>query len=312
MKLGFIGLGNMGQAMARNIARAGHQLTVYNRTRSRADELRAEGARVAVSPYDAALNADVLITMLANDEAVEAVIFGSHRAVRQEGLGALHGLRAGTVHISMSTIGVALSKRLAEAHAAAGQAYVAAPVFGRPDVAAAARLWIVAAGPADHIERCRPVFEPISQGMFTVGEEPWTANVVKLAGNFLIASMLEALGEAFALVRKSGVEVHQFLEISNSALFKSPLYETYGSIIADERYEPAGLKLALGLKDVRLALEAADAASAPMPLASLIRDHFLSAIAHGQGEMDWAGLARVIAEHAGLGEPKTMPRAMAH
>jgi 3-hydroxyisobutyrate dehydrogenase-like beta-hydroxyacid dehydrogenase len=300
MNIGFIGLGNMGQAMARNIARAGHQLTVYNRTRSRADELRAEDARVAVSPYDAAVNADVLITMLANDEAVEAVIF------------ALHGLRAGTVHISMSTISVALSKRVAEAHAAAGQAYIAAPVFGRPDVAAAARLWVVAAGPADHIERCRPVFEPISQGMFTVGEEPWTANVVKLAGNFLIASMLEALSEAFALIRKSGVEVHQFLEISNSALFKSPLYETYGSIIAEERYEAAGLKLALGLKDVRLALEAAEVAATPMPLASLIRDHFLSAMAHGQGEMDLAGLARVIAENAGLGEPKAMPRSMAH
>jgi 3-hydroxyisobutyrate dehydrogenase-like beta-hydroxyacid dehydrogenase len=312
MKIGFIGLGNMGQAMARNIARAGHQLTVYNRTRSRADELRAEGARVAVSPYDAALNADVLITMLANDEAVEAVIFGTQHAAGQEGRGALHGLRLGTVHISMSTISVALSKRLADAHAAAGHAYIAAPVFGRPDVAAAANLWVVAAGPADQLARCRPVFEPINQGVFTAGEEPWTANVVKIAGNFLIASMLEALGEAFALVRKSGVEVHQYLKIINSGLFKSPVYENYGSIIADERYEPAGLKLALGLKDVRLALAAAEAAATPMPLASLIQDHFLSAIAHGQGEMDWAGLARVIAENAGLGEPQAMPRSMAH
>ena len=312
MNIGFIGLGNMGQAMARNIARAGHTLTVYNRTRGRAEELRADGARVANSPYDAALNAEVLITMLANDEAVEAVIFGAQHAASQEGRGALHGLRPGTAHISMSTISVALSKRLADAHAAAGHAYIAAPVFGRPDVAAAAHLWVVAAGPADHIERCRPVFELMSQGLFTVGEEPWTANVVKLAGNFLIASMLEALGEAFALVRKSGVEVHQFLDIINAALFKSPIYETYGSIIADERYEPAGFKLALGSKDVRLALEAADAAATPMPLASLIRDHFLSAIAHGQGETDWAGLARVIAENAGLGEPKAMPHAMAH
>jgi 3-hydroxyisobutyrate dehydrogenase-like beta-hydroxyacid dehydrogenase len=312
MKVGFIGLGNMGQAMARNIARAGHQLTVYNRTRGRADELRADGARVAVSPYDAALNADVLITMLANDEAVEAVLFGTHHTGSQEARGALHGLRPGTVHISMSTISVALSKRLAEVHAAAGQAYIAAPVFGRPDVAAAAKLWVVAAGAADQLERCRPVFVVISQSLCIVGEEPWTANVVKLAGNFAIAAMLEALGEAFALVRKSGVEVHQFLQIINSALFKSPLYENYGSIIADERYEPAGLKLALGLKDVRLALEAADAAATPMPLASLIRDHFLPAIAHGQGEIDWAGLARVIAENAGLGEPTTMPHSMAH
>jgi 3-hydroxyisobutyrate dehydrogenase-like beta-hydroxyacid dehydrogenase len=312
MNIGFIGLGNMGQAMARNIARAGHTLTVYNRTRGRAEELRADGARMANSPYDAALNADVLFTMLANDEAVEAVIFGAHHAASQEGRGALHGLRPGTAHISMSTISVALSKRLADAHAAAGHAYIAAPVFGRPDVAAAANLWVVAAGPADHIERCRPIFELMTQGLCTVGEEPWTANVVKLTGNFLIASMLEALGEAFALVRKSGVKVHQFLDIINAALFKSPIYETYGSIIADERYEPAGFKRALGSQDVRLALEAADAAATPMPLASLIREHFLAAIAHGQGGMDWAGLARVIAENAGLGEPNAMPHAMAH
>jgi 3-hydroxyisobutyrate dehydrogenase-like beta-hydroxyacid dehydrogenase len=212
----------------------------------------------------------------------------------------------------MSTISVALSKRLAEAHAAAGQAYIAAPVFGRPDVAAAAELWVVAAGPAEPLERCRSVFDAISQGLWLVGEEPWTANVVKLAGNFAIAAMLEALGEAFALVRKSGAEVHQFLQIINSALFKSPLYETYGSMIADERYEPAGFKLALGLKDVRLALAAADAAATPMPLASLIRDHLLSAIAHGQGDMDWAGLAQVIAENAGLGEPTATPRSMVH
>jgi 3-hydroxyisobutyrate dehydrogenase-like beta-hydroxyacid dehydrogenase len=311
MNIGFIGLGNMGQAMARNIARAGHTLTVYNRTR-RAEELRAEGARVANSPYGAALNADVLITMLADDEAVEAVIFGAQHAASPEGRGALHGLRPGTAHISMSTISVALSKRLADTHAAAGHAYIAAPVFGRPGVVAAAHLWVVAAGPAEHIERCRPLFDLMSQGLFTVGEAPWAANVVKLAGNFLLAAMLEALGEAFALVRKSGVEVHQFLDIINAALFKSPIYATYGAIIADARYEPAGFKLALGSKDVRLALEAADAAATPMPLASLIRDHFLSAMAHGQGGMDWAGLARVIAENAGLGEPTAMPHAMAH
>jgi 3-hydroxyisobutyrate dehydrogenase-like beta-hydroxyacid dehydrogenase len=170
---------------------------------------------------------------------------------------------------------------------------------GRPDVAAAANLWVVAAGAADQIARCRLVFEAIGQGTFTMGEEPWIANVVKLAGNFLIASMLEALSEEFALARQSGVEVDRFLKIINSALFKSPFYATYGSINADGGYEPAWLKLALGLKDVRLALAAAEAVATPMPPASLIRDHFLSAIAHGQGEMDWAGLARVIAENAG-------------
>jgi 3-hydroxyisobutyrate dehydrogenase-like beta-hydroxyacid dehydrogenase len=302
MKVGFIGLGNMGQPMARNLLRAGYELAVYNRTRSRTEKLRIEGAYVADSPLDVALHAEVLITMLPDDHAVEEVIFGGSDVVGGEVRGALHVLGRGATHVSMSTISVRLSQRLAEMHSQAGQAYVAAPVFGRPQVATAAKLWIVAAGPPNQIERCRPLFDTMGQGVFVVGEEVGAANVVKLAGNFMIASMIETLGEAFALVRKSGVEAKQFLEIINGVVFKSLIYENYGIRITEERYEPAEFKLRLGLKDMRLVLEAAESVSAPMPLVSLIRDHFVSAIARGQGEIDWLGLARVSAENAGLGE----------
>lgn len=297
MKIGFIGLGNMGRGIAGNLLRAGYTLAVYNRTRSHAEELQAAGAHVADSPAAAATDAEVLITMLSDDQAVEQVIFGTNDAA--ETRGAIHTLQQGAVHISMSTISKALSARLAQAHHAAGQHYLAAPVFGRPEAAAAAKLWVVAAGPTEQIERCRPLFDAVGQGLFTVGTEAPIANVIKLAGNFMIASLLETLGEAFALVRKSGADAAQFLDIMN-ALFRSPVVENYGKIIVAERYEPAGFKLKLGLKDVRLVLEVADAAAAPMPIASLIRDHFLSAIAHGQGDVDWAALARVAAENAGL------------
>ncbi len=295
MKVGFIGLGNMGKAMARNLLQAGHELKVYNRTRSAGDELASNGARIADSPTDVVQGVEILITMLANDAAVEAMVFGEENQH-----GALQALERSAVHISMSTISVALSQKLQQAHTNAEQAYLSACVFGRPEMAAAAKLSIVTAGASEQIERCRPLFEAMGQAVSIVGEEPWKANLVKLTGNFMISSMNETLGEAFALMQKSGIEAGHFLDIVNSALFKSPLYENYGTIIATERYEPAGFKLKLGLKDVGLVLEAANAATVPMPLASLIRDHFLSAVARGQGEIDWAGLARVSASNAGL------------
>lgn len=293
MRVGFIGLGAMGEPMARNLIRAGNRVTVYNRTRSRAERLEREGARVAASPAEAARDAEALITMLADDGAVEAAVFGDG--------GALEALPRGAAHVSMSTISPALARRLAGAHAGRNQAYIAAPVFGRPEAAADAKLWIVAAGASDQIDRCRPLFDALGRGLSVVSSEPWQANLLKLAGNFLIASMLEALGESFALVRKSGIEAREFLQIANSALFNSPLYANYGEKIADEAFEPAGFKLRLGLKDVRLALEAAEEAAVPMPLAGIVRDHFLSGMAHGRGEMDWSAVAEVIAQNAGLG-----------
>lgn len=298
MKVGFIGLGSMGQPMAHNLLQAGHELTVYNRTPQVAEPLRQQGAIVAQSPAEAVQDVEVLITMLANDAAVEAVLFGANVAA-----GALNALAKDAIHLSMSTISVALSKRLAETHATAGQAYLAAPVFGRSEVATQAALWIVTAGDAENVERCRPLFEAMGQGVFHVGTEAWMANLVKLTGNFMMAAVLETMGESFALMQKSGVAPEQFLEIVNTALFKSPLYQNYGSLIVQERYEPAGFKLHLGLKDIQLVLGAAESMAVPLPIASLIRDHFLTAIAHGQGEIDWAGLAQVSAENAGLNQP---------
>jgi 3-hydroxyisobutyrate dehydrogenase-like beta-hydroxyacid dehydrogenase len=223
------------------------------------------------------------------------VIFGEH--------GALLSLSRGAIHISMSTISHTLSRRLAAEHQARGQLYLAAPVFGRPDAAQAAKLWIVVAGADEAIERCRPLFDVMGQGMEVVGQDPPVANVVKLAGNFLLASAIEALGEAFALVRKYGVAPGRLLEIVNGKLIRSPVYESYGTLIADERYQPPGFKLRHGLKDVRLALGAGEEVTTPLPLASLLRDQYLTAMARGWGELDWAALARLSSTNAGLEAP---------
>jgi 3-hydroxyisobutyrate dehydrogenase-like beta-hydroxyacid dehydrogenase len=291
MKLGFIGLGSMGSGMARNLLKGGHELTVYNRTRQKAEPLASEGAKIAASPADAC-QGDAVITMLADDGAVEAVVFG--------GDGILTADTPALIHISMSTISTALSRRLAAAHSKHGQGYVAAPVFGRPEAAAAAKLIVVAAGKPEAVERCRPALELLGQKVFNAGPEPEQANLIKVLGNFMLASMLETLGEAFAVLRKSGVDPKLFLEIVNGNLFRSPVYEGYGNAAAEGRFEPAGFKLRLGLKDVKLALAAAEEVTTPMPLGSLLRDQFLSGVARGYGDIDWAGLAKVIAEDAGL------------
>jgi 3-hydroxyisobutyrate dehydrogenase-like beta-hydroxyacid dehydrogenase len=291
MDVGFIGLGQMGQGMALNLVKAGHRVAVYNRTRAKAEALASQGAEVAESVNDACRRS-VLITMLADDAAVEAAFFGNGNG--------LSSLGRGSVHISMSTISVALSDRLAEAHRNAGQLYVAAPVFGRPEAAAAAKLFIVAAGPEQTLAHCQPLFDAMGQRTFVIGDKPSSANLVKLSGNFLLAAMIECLGEAFALVRKGGIEPHAYLEILTSTLFSAPAYKTYGTIIANQQYEPAGFKMSLGLKDVRLALAAADALATPMPVASLVHDHFLAGVAQGAGDSDWSGLARLAAANAGL------------
>jgi 3-hydroxyisobutyrate dehydrogenase-like beta-hydroxyacid dehydrogenase len=281
----------MGLPMARNLLKAGHELTVYNRTRSKAEALASAGAQVANSLTEAS-SAEVVMTMLADDHAVEQTTLG-------EG-GILNTLASGGVHLSLSTISTALSRRLTLAHTARGQSFIASPVFGRPDAAAAARLVVVAAGPDEAVERVRPLLEAIARKLFVIGPEPYSANAVKLVGNFLIASMLETLSEAFALARKSGVEPAKILEILNGSLFQSPIYENYGKIIIAQKFSPPGFALHLGLKDVRLVLAAADEVAVPMPVASVIRDHYLSAVARGWGDMDWAALAKVVAEDAGL------------
>jgi 3-hydroxyisobutyrate dehydrogenase-like beta-hydroxyacid dehydrogenase len=291
MKIGWIGLGNMGSAMARNLIKAGHQLIVYNRTRSRAEALQAQGAKVAGSPAEAAA-APVLVTMLADDQALEQIIFGSGKV--------LETMARGSTHIGMSTISVALAKRLTEAHREAGQSYISAPVLGRPEAAAAAKLFIIVAGPGEVARRCQPLFDAIGQRTYTMGEDASLANVVKLSANFLIASVIESLGEAFALVRKYGINPQQYLEFLTTSLFDAPAYKTYGTLIAQDRYEPAGFKLPLGLKDIRLTLAAAESMAVPLPVASLVRDHMLTAIARGGQESDWSSIARLAAENAGL------------
>jgi 3-hydroxyisobutyrate dehydrogenase-like beta-hydroxyacid dehydrogenase len=283
----------MGAAMALNLIRAGHDVIVYNRTREKAEPLAKAGARVADSPAGAARGCEVVITMLANDQALREIIFeGGQNAV-------IRGIESGAVHMLSSTISVALSKQLAEEHADRAQGYIATPVLGRPDSAAEKKLWVVAAGPPQHIEHCRPIMEAVGRGISIVGDQPWRANLVKLGINFLLASMLEALGEAFALVHKSGVDEHQFLDIANG-IFGSPVYANYGRIIADKKFEPAGFRLKLGLKDVNLAIEAAGDSAVPMPFASVLRDRYLEAMAHGRGEADWSAIAEVAAKAAGL------------
>jgi 3-hydroxyisobutyrate dehydrogenase-like beta-hydroxyacid dehydrogenase len=292
MKVGFVGLGNMGSAMARNLIKAGHTVTVYNQTRSRAEALQSLSATVARTPGEAAFGAEALITMVADDRAVEDVIFGQGSVIGS--------LPAGAVHISMSTMGVALSRRLVAAHREKGQHYIAAPVFGRPDAAAAAKLFIAVAGPPQQIARCQCLFDAMGQKTFVVGDEAPAANLVKITGNFLITTVIESLGEAFALIRKSGVDPDKFLDLLTSSLFEGRVYRTYGAMIAADNFEPVGFRMPLGMKDNRLVLAAAEEASVPMPMASLVRDRMLAAMAQGMGEADWSAIARISFREAGL------------
>jgi 3-hydroxyisobutyrate dehydrogenase-like beta-hydroxyacid dehydrogenase len=290
MKVGFIGLGHMGVGMAANLLKAGHDVTVYNRTRTKVEALVAQGAKAAASVSDAC-RGDAVLTMLANDDAVESVVFSDG--------GIIGSLPAGAPHISSSTISVALSEKLEAAHAKAGQRFVAAPVFGRPNVAAAGQLFVIAAGGRDTLDAVASLFDAIGQKTFVVSETPKAANLVKLSGNFLIASVIESLGEAMALVGKGGVDRRQYLDILTSTLFDAPVYKTYGGLIADGTFEPAGFAAPLGYKDIRLTLAAAEDLRVPLPLASLLRDRFLTLLAHGGDKLDWSAIGQLAAKDAG-------------
>lgn len=281
----------MGSGMARNLLRAGHRVTVFNRTREKTEPLVEDGARLAGSASQAALGGEAAITMVADDASVEEVVFGEEGLIRTLGRGA--------VHISSTTISTGLARRLAAEHARRGQQFVSAPVFGRPEAAEAKRLLIVAAGGEASVARCQPLFEAIGHQTFIAGAEPWQANAVKLCGNFMIAGLIEAYGEAFAALRKAAVAPSLFLDVMN-ALFASPIYASYGKMIANEQFEPAAFAVTLGLKDVRLMQAAAEELAVPMPLASLAKDHLLSAVAAGQAALDWSSMARVAARNAGL------------
>jgi 3-hydroxyisobutyrate dehydrogenase-like beta-hydroxyacid dehydrogenase len=294
MRIGFIGLGNMGSAMAANLIKAGHEVTVYNRSRGKVDALAAEGALPAAAVADAC-QGDVVFTMLANDEAVEGIVFGDD--------GIVSSLASGATHVSSSTVSVGLAERLTEAHAQAGQLFVAAPVFGRPEAAQAAKLFVVAAGAAEPVAALSEVFDAIGQRTFVVSEEPKTANLIKLSGNFLIMSVIESVGEAMALVGKAGVDKHQYLDIITSTLFGAPVYKTYGGLIAGGEFEPAGFAASLGQKDLRLVMAAAEELNVPMPVANLLRDRFLTLLARGGADLDWAAVGALPAWEAGGADP---------
>lgn len=290
MKVGFAGLGAMGSAMAKNILSAGHTLTVWNRSPQAADTLALQGATAVDDPTGLA-HVDVLITMLADDAATWSVVVES---------GLLAQMIPGTVHVNMATISVALAQELAALHAARGISYVAAPVLGRIDVAAAGKLNILAAGETPALARVQPLFDVMGQKTWHFGEQPEQANVVKIAANFALASAIETMAEGAALVRNHGVAAPDFLEMLSGTLFNCPAYVNYGNMIAAQRYTPAGFKLTLGLKDVNLALEAGNNSHTPLPFAGVLKDNFLDAIAQGDGNLDWSGLATVATRRAGL------------
>ncbi len=292
MNIGLIGLGAMGRAMGANLLRAGYGLRVWNRSPERCEELVALGARKVDVPGDVASGPDgIVLTMVADDAALQAVV---------DGPGGLHdALGAGGLHVSMSTISPETAAALCAAHAARGVGYVAAPVFGRPDAAAAKKLFVLSAGDRTARERARPVLEAMGQTVIDLGDDPLHANVVKLGGNFMIMGMIEALAETLGLAEGYGVPRQTMVDVLTQTILPAPLVANYGRQIAEHAYSPARFRLALGLKDAELVLGAARTAKVPMPLAQLMQGRLLSAVARGRGELDWTGAALGVAEDAG-------------
>jgi 3-hydroxyisobutyrate dehydrogenase-like beta-hydroxyacid dehydrogenase len=289
MKLGFIGLGHMGSAMAGNLVKAGHEVSVFNRSPGKSGSLINLGAHEATTLAEAC-SGEVVITMLADDEAASEIALG-------EG-GLVAHLPKGAIHLSMSTISAALSKRLTRAHAQAGQRYVAAPVFGRPDMAAAAKLFIVAAGDPAAIDACRPLLDALGQKTSTIGAEPSAANLVKLSANFLQAAVIESLGEAIALIGKAGIDRRAYVELLTSTIFTAPAYKIFGPLIANGTFGSAGFAAPLGYKDIRLALAEAESLRVPMPLGSLLHDRFLRLFAQGGEKLDWSAIGGLATQDA--------------
>jgi 3-hydroxyisobutyrate dehydrogenase-like beta-hydroxyacid dehydrogenase len=290
MDVGFIGLGNMGSGMARSLIKAGHRVRAWNRSPGPVEALARNGAQAAATP-GAVFDADAVITMLAADQAVREVILGP---------GLLDGARRGLVHIVSSTISVAFAQELEQAHERAGVGYVAAPVLGRPDVAAAGELNVLVAGRPDAVARVQPVLQSLGKKTWPIGERPHQANLAKLACNFALASAIETMAEAFALARRYDLDPKILMDVLTGSVFDAPAYRTYGPMIVEQRFEPANFKLPLGLKDIRLALEAGEAVGAPLPFASVLRDNFIDAIGHGDADKDWSAVAAVATRRAGL------------
>lgn len=289
MNVGFLGLGAMGSGMALQLIKAGHKVVAWNRSPEKVQALVAQGATAAATPQEAA-QADAIITMLADDESIRAVVIDG---------GVLEDAPAHAVHVVMATISLAFAKELEKLHAAAGLGYVAAPVMGRPDVAAGGELNILVAGKPEHVTKVQPLLDAMGKATWPLGDEPHKANVVKLGMNFLLASAIESMSEVIALAKRNDVAAEKVIEILTSTLFAAPAYKIYGAAILDGTFKP-GFKLPLGLKDVRLALAAAEQSGAPMPFASLLRDNFIDAIAHGDADKDWSAISKVALRRAGL------------
>jgi 3-hydroxyisobutyrate dehydrogenase-like beta-hydroxyacid dehydrogenase len=291
-KIGFVGLGAMGLPMAANLLAAGYPLTVYNRTASKAEPLVAKGARRADRAGEVAEPGGIVISMLADDASVTALVTGDDALAAR--------LSPDGIHILMATVSPAATNELAAYHASRGSVLAAAPVFGRPDAAQAKQLRICVSGPAHARGRVKPILEALGREIFDFGDYAPTANVVKLAGNFMIAAAMEAMGEAVTLMRKSGVDPAAALEMLSKTIFAAPVYQGYGPAIAHGQFSPAGFRLSLGLKDMELVLQTALAADTPMPTASLLRNRFVSAIAKGRSDLDWSAIALGAADDAGL------------
>jgi 3-hydroxyisobutyrate dehydrogenase-like beta-hydroxyacid dehydrogenase len=290
--VGFVGLGAMGTAMARNLLQAGFRLHVFNRTHEKAEQLAGEpGLTIGSRPSELATAGKVIISMLADDTALERVVTGP---------GGLSEGAAGITHVSMSTVSPETARRVAEIHTRRGDRFVSAPVFGRPEAAAARKLWICESGDPDAKGLVHPILETLGQGIFDFGEDPGAANVVKLAGNFLIASAIEAMAEAFAFGQKNGVERGKMAEMFAATLFACPIYLNYGRQVAQQSYDKVGFSLPLGLKDMQLVQATAVTSRTPMPFAAIVRDRLVAAMAKGRDRLDWTAFALGVSEDAGL------------
>jgi 3-hydroxyisobutyrate dehydrogenase-like beta-hydroxyacid dehydrogenase len=292
-RIGFIGLGNMGLNMAKNLIAAGYHLQIYNRSIEKADDLEKTAITKCKTPAEAASNVQVVITMLSDDDVVKETVTGKG--------GIIQTLQKGGLHISMSTISPDVAKQLAALHQKAGSDYLAAPVFGRPEAAAAKKLWICVSGSRQAKEIAKPILESLGQGVFDFGEDASGANVVKIAGNFMIMSSLEIMAEAFTLAEKHGLDRTKVADFFGSTLFNAPIYQNYGKLIANRQYEPVGFKAKLGYKDARLAFKLAQQSETPMPIGTAIHNRLLSAVAKGWGERDWVeAVDRGVSEDAGI------------
>jgi 3-hydroxyisobutyrate dehydrogenase-like beta-hydroxyacid dehydrogenase len=292
VNVGFIGLGRMGQGMARRILSGGHHLAVHDVVMSQVAGIAALGATAAATVADACKDRDVVVTMLVEDAAVIDV------ALRPGGI--RDSLPAGAIHVAMGTHGVATIRTLASGHGNANQFLVAAPVLGRPDLAASGQLGIVTAGPDTAVQRCQPLFEVIGRRTFHAGAEPEAATVVKLANNLVLGCAMVAMGEGFSLVRKYGVETQVLYDVMTEGLFSAPAYKGYGKTMVDQTYDNVGSPITVGLKDANLIQAAADIARVPLPGFNVYRDRLLGAVAHGDGDKDQAALAREQARASGL------------